>query len=248
MPRRCYVFPVQSTCRGPWRASLCEMERADKPPVSFGFNTAVLCGSGTQLAESRDEGGGAGKAGGAVRDHVTNQPPAEGGAERVLRSARERPGAARFGLVAADPGCRAALGEFSRGTVAPRRKSLWLRSGERAERRWWRQAPHLPRAQARFLRGPRCCAPWQIAVLWKRRPRLPHARPAELRSSARFRAEPDDPAVVGFFPVALAHFKGGGGDFGELRGRSLKERVQPWPFQLADCKSQGCSGRVSTCI
>lgn len=77
--------------------------------------------------------------------------------------------------------------------------------------------------------------------------RLPQARPAELQLS-RFRAEPGDPAVIGFFPVALAHFKGGGGDFGELRGRSLKGRVQLWPFQLADCKSQGCSGRVSTCI
>lgn len=56
---------------------------------------------------------------------------------------------------------------------------------------------------------------------------------------SRFRAEPGVPAVVGFPPVALAHFKGGGGDFGELRGRSLKGRVRPWLSQLADCESQG---------
>lgn len=65
---------------------------------------------------------------------------------------------------------------------------------------------------------------------------------------SRLRADPGDSVVVGFFPVALAHFKGLGGDFGELRGRSLKRRVRPWPSQLADCESQGCSGRVSTCI
>jgi hypothetical protein len=161
MSRRCCIFPVQGTCRGPWRASLCEMEREQT-------NHQFLLGL-TQLAESRDEGGGAGRGGGAVKHHVTNQPPAEGGAARVLRSARERPGAAPFGLVAAGPGCRAALGEFARGTVAPWRKSLWLGSGERAEQRWWRQALHLPRAQARFLRGPRCCSPWRIAVLGSRR-------------------------------------------------------------------------------
>lgn len=218
---------------------------SSEPLVSFGFTTAVRyrprLGSFRSPETKGEEQRGRGQ---ASRDESA---PAEGGAARVLRSAPERPGAVRFGLVAAGPGCRAALGEFARSTVAPRQKSLWLGSRERAERRRWRQAPRLPRAQARFFRGPRCCARCRIAVLWKRRPRLPHTHSAELQPS-RFRAEPGDPAVVGFFPVALAYFKGGGGDFGELRGRSLKGRVQPWPSQLADCKSQGCSGRVSTCI
>lgn len=118
------------------------MERADKSPVSFGFTTAVRCRAVRaypwQLAESRDEGGGAGGGGGAARGSRDESAPAAGGAARVLRGAPVRPGAARFGSVAAGPGCRAALGEFARGAVAPPRKSLWLGSGERAERRRWR--------------------------------------------------------------------------------------------------------------
>lgn len=200
---------------------------------------AVRCGPrlGNLPSPGTKGEGPTGTGGGAARGHVTDQPPAAGGAARVLRGSpvrgRERLGSAR---------------RLQAQAVVLLSVSLpgaqWLRRGSPFG--WGPGSGLIGGGGDRPLACPGRRRGSSAALDAARRGGSRSSGRGDLGSGtllrqssgpSRFRAQPGDPAVVGFFPVALAHFKGGGGDFGELRGRSLKGRVRPWPSQLADCES-----------